>query len=575
MGKNSLASALVRLLGGKENAEGSPYAVELEDILAWVGRLGLEPLPNGGVIPVVEEMASTIISYALSCQEYRSRFREFQTLALRRHDSPTSAPSPPSSPPPPGQRSGDRKTRKEREEKEAEEDRGLERLMLYPEKSHIKIKFQDVDPHGEVLVRFTVNVYWATQFRALRTVFFRQARAMGEDASTPPSSPAASSSSSSPSPSSSPSSTKEGEGGTELEEEGGGEEEEAFIKSLASSGRFDATGGKSGATFSITDDGRFVLKQINDKELAMFLEAAPAYFDYVSKSLFHAHPSVLCKILGLFETESHNRCTGKKVFKQLVVMPNIFFNRCIHRVYDLKGSTRSRYISLSAEEQRQHDDQERERQEQEKEKIEHEKEKRASPPSLPPSTPSSPVSSPASALPLRSLQPPTVTHQASATSTSSRQEKEEGGKEGGKASQQQQQQQQHPLYPRRIIRRTLLDENLLEYTQGKPVPLFVPDQAYFMRAMANDTAFLAYIKIIDYSILVGVDEEQKALVVGIIDYMRQYDIIKKMERMGKSVGMIAGQAEPTVIQPQPYRSRFQAAMERYFAKVPDKWTPSA
>jgi len=30
-----------------------------------------------------------------------------------------------------------------------------------------------------------------------------------------------------------------------------------------------------------------------------------------------------------------------------------------------------------------------------------------------------------------------------------------------------------------------------------------------MRAMANDTSFLAYIKIIDYSILVGVDEEQK------------------------------------------------------------------
>jgi len=27
---------------------------------------------------------------------------------------------------------------------------------------------------------------------------------------------------------------------------------------------------------------------------------------------------VLCKILGLFETESHNRVTGKKVFKQLV-----------------------------------------------------------------------------------------------------------------------------------------------------------------------------------------------------------------------------------------------------------------
>jgi hypothetical protein len=29
--------------------------------------------------------------------------------------------------------------------------------------------------------------------------------------------------------------------------------------------------------------------------------------------------------------------------------------------------------------------------------------------------------------------------------------------------------------------------------------------------------------------------------VALIDWLRQYDIIKKMERMGKSVGMIAGQ----------------------------------
>jgi len=60
-------------------------------------------------------------------------------------------------------------------------------------------------------------------------------------------------------------------------------------------------------------------------------------------------------------------------------------------------------------------------------------------------------------------------------------------------------------------------------------------------------------------------------VVGIIDYLRQYDIIKKMERMGKSVGMIAGQAEPTIIQPSQYRKRFSLAMERYFMTIPDKW----
>lgn len=46
-------------------------------------------------------------------------------------------------------------------------------------------------------------------------------------------------------------------------------------------------------------------------------------------------------------------------------------------------------------------------------------------------------------------------------------------------------------------------------------------------------------------------------VVGIIDYMRQYDIIKRVERMGKSVTMIAGQAAPTIIQPSNYKDRFK------------------
>ena len=44
-------------------------------------------------------------------------------------------------------------------------------------------------------------------------------------------------------------------------------------------------------------------------------------------------------------------------------------------------------------------------------------------------------------------------------------------------------------------------------------------------------------------------------------------------RMGKSVGMLTGQAEPTIIQPPQYRKRFTAAVERYFMSVPDKWVP--
>ena len=45
-----------------------------------------------------------------------------------------------------------------------------------------------------------------------------------------------------------------------------------------------------------------------------------------------------------------------------------------------------------------------------------------------------------------------------------------------------------------------------------------------------------------------------------------------MERMGKSVGMLTGQAEPTIIQPPQYCRRFSAAMERYFMPVPSKWS---
>jgi 1-phosphatidylinositol-3-phosphate 5-kinase len=60
---------------------------------------------------------------------------------------------------------------------------------------------------------------------------------------------------------------------------------------------------------------------------------------------------------------------------------------------------------------------------------------------------------------------------------------------------------------------------------------------------------LSVINVVDYSILVGFDEDKHEIVAGIIDYMRQYDFLKRMERLGKSVGMMTGQAEPTIIQP--------------------------
>lgn len=154
-----------------------------------------------------------------------------------------------------------------------------------------------------------------------------------------------------------------------------------------------------------------------------------------------------------------------------------------------------------------------------------------------------------------------------------------------------------------------LDGDFLEYTNGRPLPINDRSKALFHNSILNDTLFLSMINVLDYSILVGIDEERMELVVGIIDFMvcilsplfffngslpkkncilliylfvlrffptfsskRQYDILKQMERVGKSIPMVVGSEAPTIIQPPLYKARFTNAMERYFFTVPSKWT---
>jgi Phosphatidylinositol-4-phosphate 5-Kinase len=119
---------------------------------------------------------------------------------------------------------------------------------------------------------------------------------------------------------------------------------------------------------------------------------------------------------------------------------------------------------------------------------------------------------------------------------------------------------------------TLLDGDFLEFTLGRPMPLTDRAKAVFQMSILNDTLFLSIINVLDYSILIGFDEENMELVVGIIDFMRQYDILKQMERVGKSLPMVVGSEAPTIIQPPLYKARFTNAMERYFMTVPSKWT---
>lgn len=80
----------------------------------------------------------------------------------------------------------------------------------------------------------------------------------------------------------------------------------------------------------------------------------------------------------------------------------------------------------------------------------------------------------------------------------------------------------------------------------------------------------------DYSLLVGVDEEKDELVLGIIDFVRQYTWDKHLETWVKTSGLLGGpkNTSPTVISPQQYKKRFRKAMTTYFLMVPDQWSPA-
>lgn len=84
------------------------------------------------------------------------------------------------------------------------------------------------------------------------------------------------------------------------------------------------------------------------------------------------------------------------------------------------------------------------------------------------------------------------------------------------------------------------------------------------------------IDVMDYSLLVGVDTERHELVIGIIDFMRQYTWDKHLETWVKASGILGGSKNttPTVISPQQYKKRFRKAMTAYFLMVPDQWSPS-
>ncbi|WEW59666.1 Mitochondrial distribution and morphology protein 12 [Emydomyces testavorans] len=118
----------------------------------------------------------------------------------------------------------------------------------------------------------------------------------------------------------------------------------------------------------------------------------------------------------------------------------------------------------------------------------------------------------------------------------------------------------------------LLDENMVEFIYESPLFTREHSKKLLSQSVWNDTLFLARQNVMDYSLMIAIDEARQELVVGIIDCIRTYTWDKKLESWIKDRGFAGGgKNRPTVTSPKEYKNRFREAMARYVLHAPNPW----
>ncbi|KAJ7760904.1 hypothetical protein DFH07DRAFT_740406 [Mycena maculata] len=118
--------------------------------------------------------------------------------------------------------------------------------------------------------------------------------------------------------------------------------------------------------------------------------------------------------------------------------------------------------------------------------------------------------------------------------------------------------------------KTLFDGEWIE-GQQRTLTLVRPHSKVVLReAIRSDAEFLAKSNIMDYSLLLGVDQERKQIACGLVDTIGPYTFAKTLEYKAKQ-GLNSGK-DVTVIPPAEYQERFVSALDGYFLACPDKWS---
>ncbi|KAH0866517.1 hypothetical protein HID58_083728 [Brassica napus] len=108
----------------------------------------------------------------------------------------------------------------------------------------------------------------------------------------------------------------------------------------------------------------------------------------------------------------------------------------------------------------------------------------------------------------------------------------------------------------------LLDGNFSNIMKIWPYVISPNSKMSFEVALRNDTQFLSSVQVMDYSLFIGVDQLNHELICGIIDYLGPYDWKKALESAVKTT--IGCCIEPTVIDPEGYKTRFLEFIQKEF-----------
>ena len=281
----------------------------------------------------------------------------------------------------------------------------------------------------------------------------------------------------------------------------------------------DVSGGKSKADFYKSIDEKYIFKCISKIEFDMFIKSAYEYFIHMQKYLFEKMPSLLAKILGIYEIEINEEYELKQEKYYVVLMENIYYGLIENNIDDKNIKD---HLGISFKK----------------------------------------INNTFGGSKKNNIFNSIINKENNENYKDIYFEKKDFKCYDLKGSKVRRYIQKDNIKDNQV----LLDTNFIEDFNSELIIINRNIDKLFKNALHNDTLFLSNLNIIDYSLflLINNKNENKLIKFGIIDYIRKYTWDKKLEHIGKKV---LNGTEPTIIEPKEYRKRFLDHINKYFIGI--------